>query len=103
MVTTMSELLVVGPSHGNTTVEPCRNLFHPATLVVGEHYLFVDRYDVGARLVFLDVQLVAYTACPAIVIVLDSSGEKMRILREDLYAYPGSSQYGTTFDASSSE
>ncbi len=76
-------------------MEPCRNLFHPDTLVVGEHYLFMDRCDVGARLVSLDVQFIAYTSCPAIVIVLDGSGQKVRVLRDDLYAYPRSSQHGT--------
>lgn len=84
-------------------MEPCRNLFHPDTLVVGEYYLFVDKCDVRARPVSLDVQFVAYTACPAIVIVLDGSGEKARILRDDLYAYPRSSQHGSTHDDSSTE
>ena len=99
----MSELLVIEPSLGNVSMEPCQNLFHPDTLVVGEHYLYVDRCNVGARLVSLDVQFVAYTACPAIVVVLDGSGEKARILRDDLYTHPCRSNQGITHDDPSTE
>ena len=33
----------------------------------------------------LDVQFVAYTSCPALVIVRDGSGKKIRVQRDDLY------------------
>jgi len=100
----MSELsIVVAPPFGDIALELYPNLSLPDTLTVGEHYIYVDRCDVGARLVSLDVQFVAYTACPAIVIVLDGSGQKVRILRDDLYVYPRSSQHGSTHDDPSTE
>jgi len=90
----MNELpVVVDHLYGDIALDPYLILLHPDTLIVGEHYLHVDRCDGEARLVLLDVQFVAYTSCPAIVVVLDGSGEKVRILRDDLYAYLLNSQH----------
>jgi len=100
----MNELpVVVDHLYGDIALEPYLILLHPDTLVVGEHYIHLNRCGAEAGLVFLDVQFVAYTACPALVVVLDGSGQKARVLRDELYAYPLSSRHGSTHDDSSTK
>ena len=84
---------VLGPSYGDIAVELNPALMHPNTLVEGKHYVYMDRYDVEASPLLLDVKFVAYTPCPAIVVVLNGSGQKVRILRDDLYTKSYSSQH----------
>lgn len=96
MVTMMSELPIVLDLAYEDIAMDLTNLLLPDTLIEGGHYIYVDRCYTNSGTVIRDVQFVAYTSCPAIVVVLDGSGKKVRILRDDLYTIM---QY-TTWDNS---
>jgi hypothetical protein len=81
-VTTMSDLLCVEDLlHEDTDVKPYLILSHPLTFIESEHYLYLDNGNPVLR----DVKFVAYTSCPAMVVVLSGSGQKVRVLRDNLY------------------
>lgn len=86
MVTIINKLQsAVDLTHRDIVMEPYLNLSRPYNLIEGEHYIYIDMCSGEPKLEFLDVQFIAYTSCPAIVIVLDGSGQKVRVLREELY------------------
>ena len=59
-------------------------LTHPTTLIEDEHYVYRDDY-LFDELAALIVKFAAYTACPAIVIVCNDSGQRVRCPRDRLY------------------
>ena len=62
-----------------------RPYLRPQTLVEGQRYSLLDRSQEGDRAFCAEVMFVAYTSCPAFVIISNDSGHKVRCLREDLY------------------
>jgi len=62
-----------------------RSHLRPQTLVEGQKYSRMERSQDGDRATFTDVLFVAYTSCPAFVIISNGSGHKMRCLHENLY------------------
>jgi len=58
---------------------------HPDTLVEGRRYLLRIRQTVVPGCALVPVVFYRYDSCPAIVIVMDDSGQKVRIPRDDLY------------------
>jgi hypothetical protein len=78
----MNELLCVEDLlHEDTDVKPYLVLPRPLTFIECEHSLYLDNGNPVLR----DVTFVAYTSCPAMVVVLSGSGQKVRVLRDNLY------------------
>jgi len=71
------------------------SVIRPDTLVEGRRYLLRIHQEVVSEYSLVPVIFYQYDPCPAIVIVLDDSGQKVRILRDDLYADSCDSQNGT--------
>lgn len=59
----------------------------PATFVKGGQYLWRSTLPSQETKV---VRFIGYDPCPAFIIVLDSSGQKMRCPRDDVFLPPGS-------------
>ena len=57
----------------------------PHSLERGKVYLFRERELDGERRIPSIVKFVTHDPCPAIVIIRDFSGRKLRCLREDLF------------------
>ena len=62
-----------------------RPYFRPQTLVEGQKYSRRERGQDGDRATYTEVMFVAYTSCPAVVIVSNGSSHKVRCLRDDLF------------------
>jgi hypothetical protein len=60
------------------------SLPRPATLIDGGHYRLIQRDGAAAEPRFIPVTFLAYTACPAFVIVSEGDGRR-RCPRLDLY------------------
>lgn len=59
----------------------------PRTLVEGQRYYTLD-CQLGGRAALTPVTFIAYTACPAVVIVANSCGIRLRCPREELFGWP---------------
>lgn len=82
----MSEAPLVEQNYyGDQLMRSHLDLSHPDTLIEGEHYFCAERDGADNRQAIGDVRFVAYTACPAIVVVSNGSGKSVRILREYLF------------------
>jgi hypothetical protein len=64
-----------------------RPFLRPQTLVEGQRYSRLERGQDGDRATYTEVLFIAYTSCPAVVIISNGSGHKMRCLREDLFLH----------------
>jgi hypothetical protein len=60
-------------------------LKHPTALTVGNKYLWVRRLQPINEAYPVDVRLVAFGACPAVVFVRDEFGVIRRCHRDDLF------------------
>jgi hypothetical protein len=59
--------------------------FRPQTLLEGQRYSRMERGQNGDGTTYAEVLFIAYTSCPAVVIISNGSGHKFRCLREDLF------------------
>ena len=57
----------------------------PQTLVEGQRYSRIERGQDGDRATYTEVMFIAYTSCPAVVIVSNGSGKRLRCMREELF------------------
>jgi hypothetical protein len=60
-------------------------LLRPGTLGVGQEYLRVERWDGWTGASRTPVIFASYTACPAMVVVCDRAGRRVRCLRDELF------------------
>jgi hypothetical protein len=63
------------------------DLIRPHTLEEGKQYLLVENQDGNNDIFLTTVKFVSYTACPAIVIITDGAGRRIRCLRDDLFLW----------------
>lgn len=56
----------------------------PATLIHGDQYLRLERDAAGGEPRFVPITFLAYTACPAFVIITQGNG-RLRCSRADLF------------------
>jgi hypothetical protein len=59
-------------------------LCRPLTLVEGQRYFLLAQYS-SRHPSLMPVTFLAYTACPAVVVVTDGSNCRVRCAREDLF------------------
>jgi hypothetical protein len=62
-----------------------RPYLRPQTMVEGQRYSRMERGQEGDGATCTEVFFIAYTSCPAVVIISNGSGHKVRCLREDLF------------------
>ena len=70
---------------GITAVTTQQPYLRPQTLIEGQRYSLTERGQDGDGATYTEVLFVAYTSCPAFVIISNGSGRKVRCLREDLF------------------
>ena len=63
-------------------MKPPNLLAYPQTLIEGREYLLLEKSQNGSRAKQFVVTFVAYTSCPAIVVVQSSHGIRQRCLSE---------------------
>ncbi len=68
-------------------MEAIGSLIRPVTLTEGAEYLRLEHPENGNKPTPTLVRFIGYTACPAFVIVSDSSGRRGRCLREELFSH----------------
>ncbi len=68
-------------------MEAISSVIRPDTLIEGAEYILFERAAIGNKPTPTSVRFVGYTACPAFVIVSDSSGRRVRCLREELFSH----------------
>ncbi len=61
------------------------SLLRPGTLVEGREYLRVEWWDGWRGASRRRVIFASYTACPALVVVNDGAGRRVRCLRDELF------------------
>ena len=57
----------------------------PHTLSEGTRYLYLDQSSPAVDQPATSVQFIAHTSCPAIVVILDGDGRRVRCKRECLF------------------
>jgi hypothetical protein len=62
-----------------------QNLFRPVTLETGATYMYKDFLPRDRKIAWVPVRFVSYSPCAGIVIVVNGSGSKLRVKREDLF------------------
>ena len=65
-------------------MEAVFRLTRPMTLIPGGQYRRLARDGAGGQSCFIPVRFVAYTACPALVVVTDGDG-RLRCPRDELF------------------
>lgn len=68
---------------------PSADLTRPETLIEGATYLILENAGTGNPLSIDIVKFLAYTPCPAVVMVIESNGRKMFCPRDRLFHQPG--------------
>ena len=66
------------------TSEPTGEIFRPETLNPNGQYFLQVRQNNGYGPNYQPVKFVAFTACPAVVIVIDEAGHLLRVSRIDI-------------------
>ena len=70
------------------------NMERAGTLEEGKQYWLAGVPDPRGLPLFSRVIFIGYTACPAIVVVQDEQGERLRCSRKDLYTEAGQTNSG---------
>ena len=68
---------------------PSASLERPATLIEGGAYILLESRETGSQPSMDLVKFLAYTPCPAVVMIIESSGRKMYCPRDRLFHQPG--------------
>ena len=66
------------------------SLTRPNTLIEGQVYLLFEKNGSNEEVTYTQVTFVAYTSCPAVVIVQDRDGKNKRCVRDSLLVNWGS-------------
>ena len=67
---------------------PSTSLARPETLIEGATYLILEDRGTGRQISIDIVRFLAYTPCPAVVMVIESNGRKMYCPRDRLFHQP---------------
>lgn len=70
-------------------MEPAPGLIRPETLSAGKEYWRSEPPDGKEMQPPIRVIFASYTACPAVVVVIDGVGKRVRCLRDDLLLSSG--------------
>ena len=68
------------------TSEPTGEIFRPETLNPNGQYFLQVRQDNGHSSNYQPVKFVAFTTCPAVVMVIDEAGHFLRVSRIDIFS-----------------
>ena len=64
-----------------------QSYLRPRTLIEGQRYSRIERGQDGDGTIYTEVVFIAYTSCPAVVIISNGSSQKVRCLREELFNF----------------
>ena len=78
--------------------QPVKRDGRPSTLIEGRQYLWQQPTVPGPG---SPVRFLSYAACPAIVYVIDTHGQKLLCSRDQLYVLPAGEEQGTHSSLSS--
>ena len=78
-------MIITSSIDGAGVMATHQSYLRPQTLIEGQRYSRMERGQDGDGTTYTEVLFVAYTSCPAFVIISNGSGHKLRCLREDLF------------------
>ncbi len=80
---------------------PSIQFIRPYSLIGGKDYFYREGELYGTRITTSIVKFVAYDPCPAIVIIIDPSGRKIRCQRDNLFELKENNYQNTPLQLSS--